>query len=125
MAWSIDAALRDGSPDLTPSLLKHTLLTTTSLAFLKVTILYRDYCDFRGILSIWGNSSREPLGHMSETERAEEASRHHRQFEVFREAQKVRDFQLVLCADVWEHVGEYSEYCPRASQRSTGPLDAA
>jgi len=27
---------------------------------------------------------------------------------VFQEVQKARDFQLVLCADVWYVVGEYS-----------------
>ena len=33
---------------------------------------------------------------------------HHRRFEVLREAHKVRDFQLVLCARVWGPVVDYS-----------------
>jgi len=45
---------------------------------------------------------------MSQTEKAEEASRYHRQFEVFRGAREVRDFQLVLCVRAWDRVGEYS-----------------
>ena len=36
---------------------------------------------------------------------AEEAEWHHGLFGVFRKMHKVQDFQLVLCADVWEHVG--------------------
>ena len=37
-----------------------------------------------------------------------DASRHYMEFSVFREAQKVRDFRFVLCADVWDRAGEYS-----------------
>jgi hypothetical protein len=109
MAWSIGAALlRGGSPGPASSLLKHTPSSTTSPAVFGLTVLYRDYRDFRGIRSAWDKSPRDPLRHMSETERAEEASRHNRQFDVFRGAQKVRDFRLVLCADVWERLGEYA-----------------
>ena len=45
---------------------------------------------------------------MTRAERAEEASRHHRQFSIVRDVCEVRDFQLVLCADVWDRVGEYT-----------------
>ena len=44
---------------------------------------------------------------MSQAGIAEEASRYHRVFQVFREVHKVRDFQLVLQANVWGCVGEY------------------
>ena len=41
-------------------------------------------------------------------ERVEDDLWHRRRFEVFREMHKVRDFQLVLCADVWDFIGWFS-----------------
>jgi hypothetical protein len=107
MARSIDIALKGGSLDSASSLLKHPLSTITSPAFLEIIVFYHDL-DFHGAWGSTGASTYGPFYHMSETEREEEVSRHHRQFEVLHEVQKVRDFRLVLCADVWESVGEYS-----------------
>jgi hypothetical protein len=107
MARSIDIVSRGGSLDSASSLLKHTLSTITSPAFLEIIVFYYDL-DFHGVWGLLGDTTRGPFYRMSENERAEEASRHHRQFEVLHEVQKVRDFRLVLCADVWERVGEYS-----------------
>jgi hypothetical protein len=39
-------------------------------------------------------------------EQAEDTFQHHTRFKAFREAHKVRNFQLVLCANVWGNVGE-------------------
>jgi hypothetical protein len=69
--------------------LAHALSTITSPVFSKVTITYW-YSDIYWPL---------PVG-------ATEA--HHRRFEVFQETRKVRDFQLVLRADVLDHLGERS-----------------
>ena len=107
MARSIDDALRGRSRDAASNLLKHALSTITSHALLEIIVIYQDY-DFRGIRSPWACSARGPLHVMSQAERAREASRHLRQFGVLRELHKVRDFQLLLCADVWDRVGEYS-----------------
>ena len=38
----------------------------------------------------------------------EEALQHHKWFEILREAQKARGFQLALNVDVWSPVGEYA-----------------
>lgn len=65
-------------------------------------VLYQDG-DFRGARPSW----RSHWG-PSRAEIAEEASQHHRRFEVFREARKVRDFRLVLCANVQERIRERS-----------------
>ena len=44
---------------------------------------------------------------MSQANIAEEASRHRELFQVLREVHKVRDFQLVLHANVWGFAGEH------------------
>ena len=44
---------------------------------------------------------------MSQADREEEALCYHQQFGVFRETHKVRDFRLVLYADIWHRAGEY------------------
>ena len=73
--------------------LAYALSTIASPVFSEVTIIYRDV-----VLS----------GFLSPAEAAEELLSHHRRFEVFRAMRHVRDFQLVLCACVWDDVGEYS-----------------
>ena len=105
-AWSIDRALSDGSPDTASTLLKHALSTIRSPSFSKIVVLY-GWNDFRGVES-WRHPDRPPLREVSEVERAEEASRHSRRFEVLRRIRNVRDFWLVLNACVWDPVGEYS-----------------
>jgi len=45
---------------------------------------------------------------MAPADRAMEASWHRGQFGVFCQMYEVRDFQLVLRADVWDRVGEYA-----------------
>ena len=98
-ASSIGGTLSAKSPDGAASrLLKHALSTITSPAFSEVTVVYRDY-DFCGVES--EQYPNWPAG------REEEALQHSSQFEVFREMRKMRDFRLVLCADVWHRVGEH------------------
>jgi len=63
-------------------------------------VIYRDN-DFHGI------QSRGPVRCMSQADKAVEASHHCAQFRALREIHKVRDFRLVLRADVWDYVGEY------------------
>ena len=96
------SSVLDGEPDL----LTYVLSTITSPVFSKVIVFYRD-CDFRGVRPTW-LINLYPFRWVSEAEQVEEASWHHRQFEVFRNMHRVRDFQLVLCADVQECVGEYT-----------------
>lgn len=61
---------------------------------------------WRGTLANYPD--RPPFGEALQAERTEEATLHHRRFEVFREVHKVRDFQLALCACVWDPAVEYS-----------------
>ena len=103
-AASINGAPPRSNLKSTAAFLTRVLPTITSPAPLKVTILFEDR-DFRGIRP-W-HSDWPPLRERSQTEREEEASRHCERFGVLREAHKVRDFQLVLCARVWGCVGEY------------------
>ena len=99
----IDHTATDDLPDA-HTFLKHVLSTVTSSVLLEVVQIYRDN-DFLGVGS---QSSEWPhLRELSRADRADEASRHHRRFEVLREVHKVRAFQLVLCAHVRGRVGEY------------------
>ena len=94
-----------GSLDTTTGHFAYALSTITSPVFTKVAVFYRD-CDFFGVLLSWPNFGiLRPLspGHI-----AEEASRFDRRFRVFRAMRKIRDFQLVVCADTWDVVGEYT-----------------
>jgi len=95
-----------GAPDTASNLLKYVLSTIQSPAFSRVVVLYRD-CDFHGVRSK-GDSSWPPLRELSQAEATEEASRHRRRFEVLRQVHEARDFRLVLCADVWDPIGEYA-----------------
>ena len=69
-------------------------------------VLYR-LCDFRGVEPRW-HSNRPPLRKMSQADKDDEALLHSWRFDVLREAHRVRDFRLVLCADIWDPVGEYA-----------------
>jgi len=83
----------------------YALSTITSPAFTEVAVFYQDY-DFFGVVHSWPDFSiLHPLspGHI-----AEEVSCFDRRFKVFREMRKIRGFQLVLCADTWDGVGEYT-----------------
>lgn len=71
------------------------LPTITSPVFSRVIIIYRDY-DF-GLLFLRVSPAEI------------EASCRSKQFEALREIRKVRDFQMVLCADVRDHLRKYVE----------------
>ena len=87
--------------------LRTVLPTITSPLFSEVVVIYREV-DFGG-LKFWPRSTSGVYRIMTPDESAEEASRHRRQFQVFREMYAVRqDFQLILCAEVWGPVGEYT-----------------
>ena len=87
-------------------LFKYALSTIKPSADCKVTLVYQEPC-FRGI-RIWESSDWHHLKELSQFERAEEASAHHKRFELLRELHKIRDFQVELRVSVWGPVGEYS-----------------
>ena len=86
------------------SFLRTTLSTITSLEFSKIIIIYWD-TDFCGVAQY----PRPPNIYTDTTpdQRAKEASWHRELFTVFRWMYRLRDFQLVLCAEVWNRFGEY------------------
>lgn len=92
-ASSIDRALKNGAA---PRFLEHVLSTIRSPAFLQIIVIYWD-SDFR---------YRSHSHKISPANRTKEASRHHKRFEVLREARKVREFQVVLRANVSGHTGK-------------------
>ena len=98
--------LRGTSPDAPSSLLKHALSTITSPAFSEVIVVYRDG-DFSGVQDM-EFSHLPPLCEVPQVEKAREFSQHRALFEMFREIYKVREFRLVLCADVRYRVVEYT-----------------
>ena len=93
-------------PDETSNLLKQVLSTVTSPSLFEVVVLYR-WDDFGGVGS-WQHSNLTPLHEVLRADGAAEALRHHRRFRVFREVHEVRDFRLVLDANVWGPAGEHS-----------------
>ena len=103
-AHSIYSALRIGSPDTASNLLEHALSTVTSPVFSEVIVFFQD-CDFRAVQS---DIDCNPLRGLSLAESAEEDSRYRRQFEVYHNMRAARPFQLVMCASVWNGVGEYT-----------------
>jgi len=87
------------------SFLRTVLSTITSLEFSEVVVIYRD-TDFCGV----AQHSRAPdiYRNMTPGQRAKEALRHRELFGVLREMYGLLDFRLVLCAEVWDCVGEYA-----------------
>ena len=83
-----------------PGYLTHALSTITSPAFHEVVIVYRDSDLSTQHLHI----SSGPFGFVVE----EKASWYSRQFDLFREMHKIRDFRLVLFVDVWDYAGDYT-----------------
>ena len=69
-----------------------------------ITVLYEDK-NFHDI-ELWYLDRPPVIRKRSQAERAKEVLRHRRIFRVIREAHKVRDFQLKLCASVWGSAGE-------------------
>ena len=125
-ATSIDLALRNGLPGAASKILKYALSTIRSPEFFRVVLIYQEQ-DFRGVHT--DRHSKWPhLRVMSQAERAEEASQHHRRFELFREMYRVHDFQLVLYLDVWGSVEEYTVQALReavAAERANGWSDGS
>jgi len=107
------------------SSLKRMLSTTGSSAFLEVIVLYMDY-DFSGVQPQPGIGTGVLFYRISKREREAEAFLKCRVFKVFHEVQKVRDFRLVLCADVHDSM---VEYCVRvlkedvAAEKAKGMFD--
>ena len=125
VARTIVSRYGDHTPNLAIStFLKTTLSTITSPVFSEVVVSYRDY-DFAGVefsphlgSGILRNS--KPAG------RAKEASWHRGLFKMFRKMYTVRNFRLVLCADVWDYVGEYTVgmlKCAVAAEKAAERLD--
>ena len=71
--------------------------------FSRITVHYKKD-NFRGVGS-W-HEDRPLIRELSQAERAEEVSRHRIIFEVFREAHRVREFQLELYVTIWGCIGE-------------------
>lgn len=89
-----------------PGFLARIVSTITSSTFSEVVVFYRS-CDFRGVNHM-GGFHHDPFRSMTRAGIAQEASRHHRRFEVLREMHEVRSFRLVFHVDVWDRVGEYT-----------------
>lgn len=101
---SADDELATGTLETASKVLKHALSTIRSPEFSRVTAIYQESDFYR--IEPWGTSKWPHLRDISQEEKAEEALRHCRRFELLREMRKVRDFELVLHADVWGPVGE-------------------
>jgi len=83
------------NPDTLGSL-RTTPSTITSLIFSEVIVAYRGHDDFSSVAFHPPDIYKE----MTPADRAREASWHRGQFGVFCQMYEVRDFQLMLCADV-------------------------
>lgn len=98
-ACAVNYVLENFPPDTASRLLRHVLSTIQSPAFFQVEIIYLE-----SDLSEAGapHGCRSYPYKMSEAEFLEKALQHHKLFDVFRKAHKVRGFRLVLCANVRE-----------------------
>lgn len=100
--WSLDKVVKTASKNNT---LTYALSTIMSPSFSEVTIFYRDY-DISGAYS--SRPDRLPSREIPPNDIEGEALRHYRRFGMYRALRKVRGFRLVLCADVWDGVGDYA-----------------
>ena len=97
---------RDGSLTSNPatlSFLRSTLSSITSHVFTEVAIVYREE-DFSGLGFTYSRIYRE----MTSAQSAAEISWHRSLFIAFREMYAMRGFRLLLCADVWGRLREYT-----------------
>ena len=102
---SLDRALDTASPGTGSEPFKHALSTIRSPAFSRVMLVYQEH-NFRGVQT--GRNSQWPhLNQLLPSAKVEEASLHNRRFKLLREMHGIRDFQLVMCANVWGPVGDY------------------
>ena len=83
--------------------LKHVLSTIKSPVFSMIVVFCGD--DHFHRIEPW-LSDRPLIRELSRAERAEEVSRQRRIFKIFREAHKVRNFRLELCASISGSAGE-------------------
>ena len=95
--------------DTASSFLRTVLSTVTSPGPLDVVIVYREV-DLGGFQSRWFGCDSDPVcfRHRSQRGMAVDAAKYRRQFRVFREMHKARDFHLVLCADVFDCMVEHA-----------------
>ena len=107
MAWAINEFLNGRSTVSTSHLFQRALSTITSPSFLEVVIRYR-HSDFCGILTRFDDPIFGLFFRVSRAERERKSLWYRRHLEAFRGCQEVRDFRLVLCAAVFDGVGEYS-----------------
>jgi hypothetical protein len=89
--------------DTAPNFLKTVLSTITSPLPLDVVIIYRETCIDRGVCN-WLKPVR--VEYVPAPMRAENALRHQQRFEAIREMYGVREFRLVLCADVLDCIAK-------------------
>lgn len=102
---SIDNALRKDSPDTITRHFKHVLSTIQSPTFSQIQFIYQAY-SFNAI-KISDRSRLTCIPQLSQSEKVEEALRHSKRFGLLRDVHKVRNFQLILRADVSEYFREY------------------
>ena len=97
-----------GAGSTAPAFLRTVLSTVTSPAPLDVVIVYRDY-DFGYIENcLYCRPDPACFRHRSRENRALDILRRKHQLRVFHAMRKVRDFRLVLCADVFDCVVEHA-----------------
>ena len=102
--WSsIKHASSDGSKNAL-GFLKHVLESTIKSPVFSTIVVFCGDDHFRRI-EPW-RSDRPLIRELSRAERAEEVSRQRKIFKIFREAHKVRDFRLELCASISGSAGE-------------------
>ena len=99
------ALYRAGLLDTATGPFAYALSTITSPAFTEITAFFRDY-EFLGVAAPWRYSVL--VFQLSPADIAMEASWFDWQFGVFQKMRKIRDYQLVLCVDAWDAVGEYA-----------------
>ena len=117
------ALYQAGSLDTAIGPFAYALSTITSPAFTEITAFFRDY-EFRGVAAPWIYSVL--VYQLSPAGIAKEAAWFDWRFGVFQAMRKIRDFQLVLCVDAWDAVGEYTVGALKqavAAEKAKGTFD--
>jgi hypothetical protein len=100
----LDAALQNGNGS---QLLIYALSTVQPSVYFQVMVIY-ETSTFRGVDSRKKTKWPHLWGRSLSMKEAVEALEHRRRFGTLREVHEVRDFELVLCVNVWAPVEEYT-----------------
>ena len=92
-------------PESASKFFKYALSTIQSPTFSQVQVIYNEI-DFAAAQMTCDHANPYKIVQVTQDEKVSEYSFHQERFRIFREMREVRQFQLVLCLDLWEKSAE-------------------